>query len=68
MYSPTGQNLWMEGGAVPATITAMEANHTVSSAALAAVPALPEAPAIASQTQADKAKNLVVADWASAVG
>ncbi len=68
MYSPTGQNLWMEGGAVPATITAMEANHTVSSAALAAVPALSEAPAIASQSQSDKAKNLVVADWASAVG
>ena len=24
MYSPTGQNLWLEGGAVPATITAMQ--------------------------------------------
>lgn len=68
MYSPTGQNLWMEGGAVPATITAMEKNHTVSKAALAAVPPLPEAPAIANQTQSTKAKALVVSDWASAVG
>ncbi len=68
MYSPTGQNLWLEGGAVPATITAMQKAGTVNKTAEATIPALPAAPAIASNAQATVAKALVVKQWASAVG
>jgi putative spermidine/putrescine transport system substrate-binding protein len=68
MYSPTGQNLWLEGGAVPATITSMQKARTVSKTAAAVVPPLPEAPAIATDAQSTAADNAVVADWASAVG
>jgi putative spermidine/putrescine transport system substrate-binding protein len=68
MYSPTGQNLWLEGGAVPATITAMQKAGTVNKTAEATIPPLPGAPAIASNAQATAAKALVVKQWASAVG
>jgi putative spermidine/putrescine transport system substrate-binding protein len=68
MYSPTGQNLWLEGGAVPATITAMQKAGTVSKAAEAAIPPLPAPPAIATVAQETAAQKIVVADWASAVG
>jgi putative spermidine/putrescine transport system substrate-binding protein len=67
MYSPTGQNLWLEGGAVPATITAMQKAGTVSKAAESAVPALPGPPEIASVAQESAAQKVVVADWSSAV-
>ena len=68
MFSPVGQNLWLEGGAVPATITTMEKDHTVNAAAEATIPKLKKAPEIATVQQATTAKNLVVADWSSAVG
>jgi putative spermidine/putrescine transport system substrate-binding protein len=68
MYSPTGQNLWMQGGAVPATITAMEKNGTVNKAAQAAIPAIKGTPAIATPTEAAKAQAVVVKEWSSAVG
>jgi putative spermidine/putrescine transport system substrate-binding protein len=68
MYSPTGQNLWLQGGAVPATITAMQKAGTVSKAAEATVPALPGPPEIASLAQETAAQKVVVAEWASAVG
>ncbi len=68
MYSPTGQNLWLEGGGVPATITAMQKAGTVSKAAEAAIPALPAPPEIATVAQETAAQKVVVADWASAVG
>jgi putative spermidine/putrescine transport system substrate-binding protein len=68
MYSPTGQNLWLEGGGVPATITAMQKAGTVSKAAEAAIPALPAPPEIATIAQETAAQKIVVADWASAVG
>jgi putative spermidine/putrescine transport system substrate-binding protein len=67
MYSPTGQNLWLEGGAVPATITAMQKAGTVSKAAESSVPALPGPPEIASVAQESAAQKVVVADWSSAV-
>lgn len=68
MYSPTGQNLWMEGGAVPVTITTMEKDGTVSKAAEAAVPPVKGTPAVATVAQASKAQALVVKEWSSAVG
>ena len=68
MYSPTGQNLWLEGGAVPATITAMQKAGSVNKMAEATIPPLPAPPAIASNAQATAAKALVVKEWSSAVG
>ncbi len=68
MFSPTGQNLWLEGGAVPATITTMQKDGTVNKAAEAAIPKLPKPPAIASIGESTTAKALIVSDWASAVG
>ncbi|MGB9112967.1 MAG: extracellular solute-binding protein [Acidimicrobiales bacterium] len=68
MFSPVGQNLWLEGGAVPATITTMEKDNTVNKAAEAAIPKLKKAPVIATVQQSTTAKNLVVSDWGSAVG
>jgi len=68
MYSPTGQNLWLQGGAVPSTITAMQKAGTVNKAAAATVPALPAPPEIANQTQVTAATKLVVSEWTSAVG
>jgi putative spermidine/putrescine transport system substrate-binding protein len=68
MYSPTGQNLWLEGGAVPATITTMEKDGTVNKAAEAAIPPISGTPAIPNNAQATTAKTLVVKEWSSAVG
>lgn len=68
MYSPTGQNLWAEGGAVPATITTMEKQGTLSAAAKAAIPAIKGTPAIATNDQVTKAQAVVVKEWSSAVG
>ena len=68
MYSPTGQNLWLEGGGVPATITAMQKAGTVSKAAEAAIPPLPAPPEIATVAQETAAQKIVCGDWASAVG
>ncbi|HYA45358.1 MAG TPA: extracellular solute-binding protein, partial [Acidimicrobiales bacterium] len=68
MYSPTGQNIWLEGGAVPATITTMEKDGTVNKAAEAAIPPIKGTPAIPTNAQATVAKALVVKEWSSAVG
>jgi putative spermidine/putrescine transport system substrate-binding protein len=68
MYSPTGQNLWLEGGAVPATFTTMEKNGTVNKAAEALIPPFKGTPAIPSDAQAAAAKALILKEWSSAVG
>jgi len=68
MYSPTGQNLWLEGGAVPATITTMQKDGTVNKAAAALIPPFKGVPAIPTNAQATAAKALVVKEWSSAVG
>ena len=68
MYSPTGQNLWLEGGAVPATITTMQKDGTVNKAAASLIPPFKGTPAIPTNAQATAAKALVVKEWSSAVG
>jgi putative spermidine/putrescine transport system substrate-binding protein len=68
MYSPTGQNLWLQGGAVPSTITTMEKDGTVNKAAEALIPPFKGTPAIPNNAQSTKAKALVVKEWSSAVG
>jgi putative spermidine/putrescine transport system substrate-binding protein len=68
MYSPTGQNLWLEGGAVPSTITTMEKDGTVNKAAESTIPPFKGTPAIPNNAQATAAKAVVVKEWSSAVG
>ena len=68
MYSPTGQNLWLEGGGVPATITTMQKDGTVNKAAASLIPPFKGTPAIPTNAQATAAKALVVKEWSSAVG
>ena len=68
LFSPTGQNLWAEGGALPVTWTTMVKNGTASAAAKASVPALAAQPVIATPAQVTANQNLVIKEWASAVG
>lgn len=68
LYSPTGQNLWAEGGAVPATWTTMVKNGTASATAKASIPALSSDPIIATPTEVTAQTAVVVKEWQSAVG
>lgn len=68
LYSPQGQNLWAEGGAVPSTFTTMVKNGTVSSGAKKSVPTFTQTPAIATPGEVTAGTTTVQADWASAVG
>ena len=54
LYSPTGQNLWAEGGALPVTWTTMVKDGTASAAAKAGVPALTQTPVIATPGRGDE--------------
>ena len=51
LYSPTGQNLWAEGGTLPATWTTMVKDGTASAAAKKAVPTLSQAPVTATPSE-----------------
>jgi putative spermidine/putrescine transport system substrate-binding protein len=68
LYSPQGQNMWAEGGAVPSTFTTMAKNGTVSAAAKKAVPTFTQTPAIATPDEVTAGTATVQQDWASAVG
>jgi putative spermidine/putrescine transport system substrate-binding protein len=68
LYSPQGQNMWAEGGAVPATYETMLKQGTVSSGAKAAVPTFTKTPAIATPAEAATGTATVQQEWASAVG
>jgi len=68
LYSPTGQNMWAVGGALPVTWTTMVKDGTASAAAKAGVPALNQTPVIATPAQVTKGQDLVIKEWASAVG
>ncbi len=57
---PTGQNLWLEGGAVPATITTMQKDGSVNKTAEATDPSVPAHPGHPTNAQATTAKALVV--------
>jgi len=68
LYSPTGQNLWAEGGTLPATWTTMVKDGTASAAAKKAVPTLSQAPVTATPSEVTAGQDLVIKEWASAVG
>ncbi len=63
LYSPAGSNGWLKGYAVPATIAAMEANGTVDSAALAALPKTTQTPVTLTQDQITKDQAYLTANW-----
>lgn len=68
LYSPTGQNLWAVGGALPSTWTTMVKDGKASAAAKKGVPALTQTPVTATPAQVTAGQDLVIKEWASAVG
>ena len=68
LYSPQGQNMWAEGGAVPSTYTTMVKDGAVSTGAKAAVPTFSQTPAIATPAEVTAGTATVQQQWASAVG
>jgi len=68
LYSPVGQNLWAVGGALPVTWTTMVKDGTTTAAGKAGVPALSQAPVTATPAEVTAGQDLVIKEWASAVG
>jgi putative spermidine/putrescine transport system substrate-binding protein len=68
LYSTDGQNLWLQGQARPAELTAMQTAGTADATALAALPPVTGTPQFPTQAQITTASNLVVAGWAKATG
>jgi putative spermidine/putrescine transport system substrate-binding protein len=70
LYSVTGQNLWLAGGARPAELAYMQAHGTVNKASEAKLPALPkgETPLFPSTAQITAAATTVNTTWATTVG
>jgi putative spermidine/putrescine transport system substrate-binding protein len=70
LYSVTGQNLWLAGGARPSELAYMTAHHTANAALLAKLPALPagETPQYPTTAQITAAATTVNSSWATEVG
>jgi putative spermidine/putrescine transport system substrate-binding protein len=68
LYSATGQNLWLQGGARPVEMTAMQANGSLNQTYAAALPAVSGSPVTLDQSQASAAASYLASNWSSAVG
>jgi putative spermidine/putrescine transport system substrate-binding protein len=70
LYSVTGQNLWLAGGARPSELAYMQAHSTVNNSLLAKLPALPkgQTPLFPTTAQISAAANVVNTSWAAQVG
>lgn len=70
LYSVTGQNLWLAGGARPAELAYMTAHGTANKALVAKLPALPsgETPQYPTTAQITAAATVVDSTWATEVG
>lgn len=70
LYSVTGQNLWLAGGARPAELAYMSAHGTANKALVAKLPALPsgETPQYPTTAQITAAATVVNSTWATEVG
>jgi putative spermidine/putrescine transport system substrate-binding protein len=68
LYSATGQNLWLQGGARPVEMSAMQANGTVNQTYAAALPSVSGAPVTLDQSQASAAAAYLASNWSAAVG
>ena len=68
LYSATGQNLWLQGGARPVEMSAMQANGTLNQTYAAALPTVSGSPVTLDQSQAAAAASYLAANWSAAVG
>ncbi|MFG3034413.1 ABC transporter substrate-binding protein [Streptomyces sp. NPDC048253] len=67
LYSADGQNLWLEGYARPALMTAMEKAGTLDRTAAAKLPEVSGTPTFPTEDQQSKAKTVLGQGWAKAV-
>lgn len=63
LYSPAGQNGWLEGYAYPVELAAMVEHGTVNRAALAALPPLPSSLTFPTPNELATAAQTVVTEW-----
>ena len=67
LYSPEGQNLWLEGAARPIELQTLVKDGTVDKVAYAALPTANPNVKYPTEAQITAAKALVAQDWAAAV-
>ncbi|MEV6988488.1 ABC transporter substrate-binding protein [Streptomyces sp. NPDC093228] len=67
LYSTEGQNLWLNGYARPALMTAMDKAGTLDKDAAAKLPAVTGTPSFPSEDQQNKAKTVIAQGWGKAV-
>ena len=67
LYSPEGQNLWLEGAARPIELESLVKAGTVNKAAYAALPTANPNVKYPTESQITSAKAIVAQDWAAAV-
>ncbi|WP_151481014.1 ABC transporter substrate-binding protein [Streptomyces albicerus] len=67
LYSAEGQNLWLEGFARPALMTAMEKAGTLDKTAAAKLPEVSGTPEFPTEAQQSKAKEVLGQGWGKAV-
>jgi putative spermidine/putrescine transport system substrate-binding protein len=68
LYSDTGQNLWLAGGARPVRADAMVSAGTIDKAKYDALPAVQGTPVVVSEAQNKKAADYLSANWAKVIG
>jgi putative spermidine/putrescine transport system substrate-binding protein len=70
LYSVTGQNLWLAGGARPAELAYMQAHNTANKGLVAKLPSLPagQTPLFPTTAQISAAATAVNTTWAAQVG
>ncbi|MCL5886113.1 MAG: extracellular solute-binding protein [Actinobacteria bacterium] len=65
LFSPAGQNGWLEGYAMPVELSSMISSGTVNKQALSAIPAVSGTPSFPSLSQLTKAQEAIVSQWPS---
>ncbi len=68
IFSDTVQNLYLEAGAFPVRLAAMDAAGTVDAAALKDAGGLPENQVTATTSQTEAANTLLAAEWPKVIG
>ncbi len=68
LYSATGQNLWLQGGARPVEMNAMQASGSLNQTYAAALPAVSGSPVTMDESQAAAAASYLAGNWSAAVG
>jgi ABC-type Fe3+ transport system substrate-binding protein len=63
LYSDEGQNIWLQGGARPVRLPAMQSAGTADQAALAALPAVEGSADFPTQQQQTAAQKVVADRW-----